>query len=278
MAARGFRISSKAKASLDRLVEMFASERLPEAVAQTVMLREQSDAPSAKWSLSNRLIMLAGGTTDARGFKQWQEVGRRVKEGAKAFHILGPMTKTIRERDKDRGEDAERRIVAGFKSIPVFGYEETEGEDIEIPDYRPLHLPPLSEVADALGVRVSYAPFVADALGFYRPGRKSMTLCTHDVRTFFHELAHAAHDAVTPGGLKAGQDPEQEVVAETVAATLCIMYGFEGYVAHSRKYVECYAAEGDSAGRAVMRVLGQVEKVLDCILSLADTPIVLTTG
>jgi len=32
-------------------------------------------------------------TEDARGFRQWQKVGRRVKKGAKAFYILAPIRK-----------------------------------------------------------------------------------------------------------------------------------------------------------------------------------------
>ena len=52
-----------------------------------------------------------------------------------------------------------------------------------------------------------------------------------------------------------------------------------GYVAHNSRdeYVEGYGEAGD-AGRAVMRVLGKVEEVLDRILSLAGAPPVLAAG
>ena len=32
--------------------------------------------PSGKWSLGNKLILLTHETTDARGFRQWQEVNK----------------------------------------------------------------------------------------------------------------------------------------------------------------------------------------------------------
>jgi len=39
-----------------------------------------------------------------------------------------------------------------------------------------------------------------------------------DVLTFFHELAHAVHHQLMPGGLKGGQHAGQEVVAELAPA------------------------------------------------------------
>ncbi len=39
--------------------------------------------------------MLMNETEDARGFRQWEKVGRRVKKGAKAFYILAPVRKKV---------------------------------------------------------------------------------------------------------------------------------------------------------------------------------------
>jgi len=94
-------------------------------------------------------------TEDARGFRQWQKIGRRVKKGAKAFYILAPIRKKVPvkirrevERINENGEteivEVEETIyvdkLVGFKSIPVFRYEDTEGKplpeenfNIEIP-------------------------------------------------------------------------------------------------------------------------------------------------
>jgi hypothetical protein len=56
-------------------------------------------------------------------------------------------------------------------------------------------LPPLAEVAEAWGIKVSYRP--ARGGGYSRrahsPPTAGMELVTHAEMTFFHELAHAAH-------------------------------------------------------------------------------------
>lgn len=257
--------ADKVNDAVGRILAMFETGEMPQAVAKTLIARTATDLPSATWSLGNQILMLLAGTNDARGFKQWKTVGRYPKPKT-AFHILAPMMRKFT--DDDTGE--ERRVPVGFKGIPVHRYEDTEGEEISLPEYEPVTLPPLAEVASDLGIDVGYGPFVAKFRGYYAPSLGYIHLCTHDERTYWHELAHAAHDRVKPGGLKGGQDPRQEIVAETVAATLCVLYGVEGYIAHSYDYISLYAAkigQADNPARAVMGVLSDVGKTLDLILS-----------
>src|SRR5579871_441824 len=250
---------AEAKAALQRVLQLFESGEMPERIAETVIRPAPSDAPSNGWSLGNRLLQLLAGTNDARGYRQWQEVNRHVVKGAKAFYILAPCTRTIREPGPD-GSEQTRTIVTGFTAIPVFRVEDTDGELLEQPDYRPPVLPPLHEVAERLGVPVSYRPYVAKFLGYYLPGSDEIVLCSHDVRTFFHELAHAAHQRVLRQRgttLKGGQQPGQEIVADTVAAVLCELFGYGGYLASSRDYIQNYA-NGGSPAKAAMRLLGEI--------------------
>ena len=60
-----------------------AFESNPEKVALAIF--RGNGKPSDSWSFFNRLIMLMNETEDARGFRQWEKAGRRVKKGAKAF-------------------------------------------------------------------------------------------------------------------------------------------------------------------------------------------------
>lgn len=254
---------------------MFESGDLPQAVARAVI---KGDArPCDRWSLGNRLIMLAAGTEDARGFKQWQEVGRRVKKGAKAFYILAPLTKkkTVRRTEVDpetggeREVTEERTVVTGFRGVPVFRVEDTEGEPL--PDYSPPEPPPLFDVAKRFVDDVKYRPFTGGYFGCFKPGKREIVLTTHDAFTFFHELAHAVHDTIKPGGLKGGQHADQEIVAELAACALCELYGFRGYTWHGWEYIKHYAAlDGQQALKAVQGVLADVEKVLDAILGAAE--------
>jgi antirestriction protein ArdC len=257
----------RADAVLSEILSMFESSSLPEAIAQTRVVRMKHDRPLCEWSIGNQLLAHAHGTEDARGYRQWQEVGRHVKKGARAFAILAPLTVKRTEVDEETGEERQRRVVTGFKAIPVFRLEDTEGEPVEYPDYSPPELPPLHEVAERLGVPVRYLPTPSSERGHYSLVRGEIVLGTHDVDTYFHELAHAAHASLET--LQGGQNPRQEIIAETVSAVLCRLYGSEGYLAEARDYVAYYAGE-EKPERAVMKLLADVERVLDVIL--AETP------
>lgn len=260
----------KVNEACERLLEIFRSGQLPPAVARTTIQALERELPSSKWSLGNRLLMILAGTDDARGFRQWEEAGRHVVKGAKALYILGPCTKRVTELQTDEdGQETEKEkvIIKGFRTIPVFRYEDTEGEDIVRPDYTPTELPPLVEVAKAHGIAVKYGPFTKRFYGCYRPLKDEILLCTHDVDTFFHELAHGVHNTIRP--LQGGQHADQEIVAETVAAVLCEMYGFTGYLYQGYEYIKHYAhaTNGAETVKAIMKVLADVQKVLEIILN-----------
>lgn len=262
---------AKIDEAVNQILQMFETGEMPKAIARTVIEMKGQPVPAAKWSLGNLLIMFANGTSDARGFKQWQEVGRYVKKGAKAFYILGPLTKIVKVLDEETGEEKEKVVIYGFRSIPVFAYEDTDGKELEKPDYKPAELPPLVNVAKKYGVSLKYSPFTKKFYGSFNLIKKDITLCSYDVDVFFHELAHAIHDTITP--LKGGQDMEQEIVAETVAAVLCQIYGYEGYIYQGYKYIEKYAEAENGAGtvKAIMRVLGDIQKVLEIILDTQES-------
>jgi hypothetical protein len=255
-----------AEVALADVLELFTSGDLPERIAETVIARAEGESPAANWSLGNQLLMILAGTADARGYRQWQEVCRHVSKGSKAFYILAPKTRNITEKDKTTGDESRRTIVTGFLGIPVFRYEDTEGLSIEQPDYKPAEFPPLYDVAARLGVTVDYLPFTARFQGYYSPSDKRIVCCSHDTRVFFHELAHAAHDRIRPrqAGVK-GQVAQRELVADTVAAVLCHLYGFDGYLGNIAEYLTAYA-DGQNPGKAALKVLKDVQGVLSIIL------------
>ena len=81
-------MSNRIKEVLNGILVKFESGDIPKAVAISTF--PMDDMPSSNWSFLNRLIMCLSGTADARGFRQWQQVGRSVKGGSKALYIMIP--------------------------------------------------------------------------------------------------------------------------------------------------------------------------------------------
>ncbi|MFC1652699.1 M48 family peptidase [Planctomycetota bacterium] len=253
--------SEKARTCLQQIVDLFKQGNVPAALA-VVTIPLEANIPSAKWSVSNRILQFLADTSDARGFRQWQDASRKVKKGAKAFHILGPKARKITETDES-GKETEKHIVMGFFAIPVFRAEDTNGEPLP---YEPPSPPPLADVAEAFGLSVSYQTFANGYYGYYQSGSKKIVLATHMAQVFFHELAHAAHHRVE-GHLQGGQVPSQEIIAELTAATLAQLYTPEANLGFSYEYVKSYAEKSKKTiERACLAVINTVGQVLDEIL------------
>ena len=253
-------MNAKVREVLTTILEKFKTGDIPEAIA--LASYPVSDIPSSKWSFLNRTVMFLSGTGDARGFRQWQEVNRHVKKGSKAFYILVPC---IYKKESEEGED--KQILKGFKAAAVFRYEDTEGEEVE---YKQLEVPkfPLLERAGEWGVSVKAIPGNFRYRGYYSSERKEISLATPEEKVFFHELAHAGHDRVKQG-LKAGQDPLQEIVAELSAQALCRLVGkqIKDTTGNSYQYIESSAQKFKvSAYSACLRVMQETEQVLNLIL------------
>lgn len=259
------------KEASQKLIDMFSRQDFPPALSRTIINRMQGDCkPSDKWSITNRIIMMLSGTDDARGFRQWQQVKRSVMKGARAIYIFAPIVTRIMDKkiDLDTGYviTEDKSILKGFKLIPVFRYEDTEGEALSTPDYNPPVLPPLTDVAEFLGCTVSYAPFNHSAFGSFNPCGE-ISLYSHDVDVFFHELAHLAHHKIK--GLKPGQDADQEIIAELSACILCEIYGYQGYQYQGWQYIQHYSG-GDPVKtiQHIGNLLNEVELVVTFILKV----------
>ena len=247
------------------LLDMFARKDFPQQFALTIIKRE-TPIPSDSWSVTNRLIMhIIGATSDARTYKQWQAAGRQVMKGQKSFPIIAPVTKKFHNDETDKDEI---RII-GFRAMPVFAYESTEGEPLPEVDCTPTKLPPFFDAAEALGVKVSWKPLSRNAYGYYRLSDHSITLHSQDYAVFFHELGHAVHDTIEP--LKDVPDDKAEVVAELTAAVLCEMAEVSGYQQQSYEYIKRYVNGKDSKAvlKAIADVLALVEQIVSKVVAAA---------
>lgn len=263
--------NNKAELAAARILELFQTpEKLPAALANVYLCPLPPNAPSNKWSFANRVLMFLADTIDARGFKQWKDAGRPVKKGAKAFTILAPCTKKIT--DRDTGE--ERTVVIGFRGIPVFRMEDTEGPLPESPDVRDyLDSLPLMEVAREWGITVEAIPGGEEtAGGYFVPKEQHIALANANISVWIHELMHAADHRA--GNLKEkGQHWRSETVAEFGSAVLLTMLGMDhaADLGGAYKYIKHYATDaGLTPAAAAMKCLDRIDKAIQLILATAN--------
>lgn len=219
------KLTEDAQRTADRIIESFRNPAtLPAAMKQVFLT--VPECPSSRWSFGNRFVVALAGHPDSRGFKQWLEVGRKVKKGEKALSILAPLQKKIetKEIDPETGNPVSIMVTYGFRGMPVFGYAQTEGAELEGVSLRDhFDAVPFLEVAESWGLStLAYDAKGRGSLGFYRPG-KEIGLGVKNLSTWAHELIHAADDRTHK--LKGGQHLDQEVVAELGGAILLSMIG-----------------------------------------------------
>lgn len=265
-----------AQATANRILEAFKDPgRLPKALAPIFLQAKRAhQVPCRRWSIGNQVLVALALTEDARGFKQWKEVGRKVKKGAKAFHILAPCTRKIEDLDEN-GAKVERFAVYGFRAIPVFALEDTEGD--ALPGADPAVMQwidnlPLVDVARAWGLTVDYTGENPNFYGLYAPGRQRIVLAVENLSTFFHEFIHAADHRL--GNLKErGQHWRSEIVAELGGAILaeCLGLHVDADLGGCYDYIQRYAeaAEKSPIG-AAMDVLDRTCKAVALVLEHAE--------
>ena len=269
-------------AAVNNLMDMFKSGTFPAQIAFSVIHKQKGDViPSCAWSFGNILLAIAQGATnaDARGFKQWQQVNRQVKKGAKAIHIFAPMKHKIKETDEMAGEEIEKIVITGFKPIPVFRVDDTEGDSLPAFDYSPKTYPPFFDVAEKLGIQVSYSPMKGTALGSYAVNRDHIKLHATDAVVYYHELAHALHHHLCVDLKKYDRD-KAEIVAEFAAVVLCELSDIHGYEQQGYEYIKSYCKDDkpEIVLKKIMQILGDVETIVTKVLEVSEQqPAILNT-
>ncbi len=215
----------KAESAANRILELFKSGDVPKALAP-IFIRRNDAIPCRAWSWSNQLLTALAGYDDARGFRQWQHVGRHVRKGERAFSILAPCTKKITARDDD-GTESERVAVVGFRAVAVFGYEQTDGEALPDRAESDAFIDALPLVSVARHWELSVQTFNAQekgSWGWYRHG-ESIAVGVENLIVWAHELVHAADDRRGTLTKRHGQQLDNETVAQLGASILLACIG-----------------------------------------------------
>jgi len=249
---------------LKKLVELFSSNDandLKQIISKSYI--EGLGKPIHNWSLGNQILVYIQQTKDARTIHQWNKAGRYLKKGTKAIYILRPNTNKITKTNKETNEKEEIFILNGFSALAVYKFEDTYGAGLK--KYEPKEPLKLIEVANKWNLKVQYDSSMIGEYGSFNHKTNEIVLCTEDQTTFFHELAHKAHSKIET--LKAGQDPEQELIAQLSACVLGSLFGFD-VKAYTFDYISSYIGSKDPAivGKKCLRVLSKVQKILNMIL------------
>ncbi|MDR2094665.1 MAG: hypothetical protein LBP76_04000 [Treponema sp.] len=250
-------MTENAKQILDNLVQEITAEKAVTFIRERLFCDDLT-LPCKTWSRLNQFITFLSGTCDARGFRQWQKAGRSVKKGAKALYIIVPMIYKIKINPEDKDSAVEEKTT-GFKAMPVFRVEDTEGAELDyeirIKAFNPDSLP-LIDVARSLGVSVS-AGFTGNAAGFFRPSANAIVMGSNDGQTFLHELSHAV-DYVLPD--RNANRNFQEITAELSSAFLGSLYGVPVNIDNTTAYIRSWAGSGHVAFK-IVEALGRVEEI-----------------
>lgn len=263
---------------------LFETGELGDTLAKA-FIALKNGKPMSNWSWGNLLGVVVMGATDARGFRQWEEVNRKVLPDNKQhprMSILVPDLKTLWNKQGDKwvpvylldkngnripiltknGKQRTtkygkpmwkvRKQLAGFIVRAVWDITETTGEPLEIDDEADnaayyLDTLPMMDLAKSLGIDVlPYSGENSGAYGWYSSAKNTIGLGVKDVQTWLHELVHYADDAL--GNLvERGNQPASEAVAETGSILLLRMLGAEEHIdlRFGYDYVKMYADRVD---------------------------------
>lgn len=256
----------------DTVIEAFRHpHELPKPLAM-IFVKARCNVPCRKWSYLNQLIMHWHGHDDARGFRQWLNVGRQVKKGERAFYILSPCMKKVT--NEDTGED--RTFIYGFRGTAVFGLNQTEGDELppEVNgvDDTFLNGLPFIEVAKEWNLEVTAKETNDTSVGgMYVFGEhKRIELYAENMDIWAHELMHAADDR---NGTLKGLHSDAEVVAQLGAATLLEIAGKkqENDLGETWRYIQRYAARDNlEVIDACQKVLKRTCKAIALIIETAE--------
>lgn len=232
---------------IKRIVEAIEAENL-KPFEITVLRGNGVIYPCDNYSPLNRLIIRLNGTEDARGFKAWNKAGRFVNKGAKAIHIFAPIF-INKEEEKEYTDDngnivkrvEKRRILIGFKTVPVFRYEDTHGA--EIPRKEPVENVQIPSQFEALikelGITVETCIFEGGAYGVFKPYANKIELMSPEMRVFLHELSHAVDVKILGSKIKADHS-DMEFVAELSSAVLCNLLGYKTDLGTVKDYLQSW--------------------------------------
>lgn len=243
------------------------------------------------YSLNNTLLitMQRPDSSLVAGFRKWNEFNRYVRKGEKGIKILAPCIYKAEKEDGDNGteksnkDDAEERVLKGFRVVHVFDISQTEGEELPtIAHVLDESVEGYSDFMTALK-QISPSPIEfkkveGSANGYYHLVDKNIVIDTGmsemmNCKTTIHEIAHAILHNQDDGAEKDIDRHTKEVQAESTAFVVCQYYGLDtsdysfGYIAgwSSGRDLKELKASLDTIRQTADKIIKGIDQQLDSI-------------
>lgn len=223
------------------------------------------------------------------GFRKWNEFNRYVRKGEKGIKILAPCIYKAEKEDGDsetekhNKDDAEERVLKGFRVVHVFDISQTEGEELptiahELDGTVEGYSDFMTALKQISPVPIEFKEVEGSANGYYHLVDKNIVIDTGmsemmNCKTTIHEIAHAILHNQDDGSEKDVDRHTKEVQAESTAFVVCQYYGLDtsdysfGYVAgwSSGRDLKELKASLDTIRQTADKIIKGIDQQLDTI-------------
>ncbi len=225
-----------------------------------------------QYSWTNTILVLVQ-KPDARrvaGYRQWQKLGRQVRQGEKSIRILAPFSYKTKQEPVEGDEAGEEKVSyrTYFNPVSVFDVSQTDGE--ELLDFRPSLGPEGEELLQAARsyaeeeeVPLQFGPIYGAAGAFI--GTEGITVyeglgVSHQAISLVHELAHRQLQHLE------SKVPTSQAEAEAEATTFIVLkaLGLPAQASNSAGYIKSHfqsAQNGESKGTPSERIKSSLSRI-----------------
>jgi len=233
----------------------------------------------------NVLLLSKGG--EYLTFRQIQQLGGRIKKGAKAEIVVffKPYTKIVEEEDPETGEviENEKELLV-LRYYHVFHLSDTEGIPSKL---KKVNHNPIKEAEKVVAEYKTVPPIIHDDpnRAYYNPvediinvPEKGFFENIHDYySTLFHEIIHSTGHPKRLGRFKENEEnifgsesySLEELVAEIGAAMLCQHTGIaDRTIANSAAYIQAWLKQLQNNRSWIFTAAGRAQKAVDYVLGV----------
>lgn len=239
------------------------------------------------YSLLNQMILQHDGAYAT--FKQWQQLGGRIKRGAKAEIIV--FWKIIESTEVNTQGEKITRHIPYLKYYNVFHISSVEGVEINTDDTKHEPIKTISNADSLINEYISREDIkfneIATDKAFYSPSadmvqvpcKEQYTNINEYYSTVFHELAHSTGHKTRLNRLTSGinsmfgseEYSKEELVAEISSASIMSMLNIETNktFTNSTSYIQSWLKVLKNDNRFIVSASSKAEKAVNYILGVA---------